>query len=679
MVVYPSAQGGAGSRGRERALLGAGWVLLSLLAASGAAWARSESAYVPVQELMWRTPRNGGAVEAAFGIGSASVLARLRQGVRPAQAAVLFASYENPWGGAGGLLAVAKQIWAPLAAASATAWRLSPLHAGLRGAAAAPVEGEGLGFTTAFAGRPVPTRLVLRLDRDGRPWHLLHTDWAFFKAGGGAGGTNPYSYRSELPWEADGPQSKLLRDALFFCQAVAALLTRALRVDPATLPDIGTNRLLAESLRALQGAAGGVVLHANDWQTAAAVLTLGEAQLHPRAAGEAPIIPRPLTQVLTLHNLFDHYLPAEVLAQVSGRCGPEHWPALGADGTPRAGTRETVLSRMLPLLPTPPSMVSVGYAQEIVEGDPLARVFGGHLREMLQVTGLTGIPNGNFMEAARPFPPAAEEAARRGEFAPILAAKRARRAELLALLDPSDPATIIDPRAVGGLDRPRALAPEVPIFFFFGRFDAAQKGFDVIARAIEQLERKGVDARYVFSPAVDDRNGVYWKDLEGLTARVPGKVLIFPFRMERGYLELMRGATAAVMASNYEPFGAATEPLLSGTPVVARLTGGLVDQVPDAVGWTYREAAPGTPDEQVAAWRRILDAPTPAQRMDEPLYRALVDALADAMTAAGRVYRDQPDRYGALLAAGHEHAQTFNWQRPVAAYQLLYSAAARGD
>jgi hypothetical protein len=67
--------------------------------------------------------------------------------------------------------------------------------------------------------------------------------------------------------------------------------------------------------------------------------------------------------------------------------------------------------------------------------------------------------------------------------------------------------------------------------------------------------------------------------LKALAEERAGDVKVFPFRMARGFLELMRGSTYLVMASLYEPFGAATEGYAKGTPVVARATGGLVQQV----------------------------------------------------------------------------------------------------
>ena len=87
--------------------------------------------------------------------------------------------------------------------------------------------------------------------------------------------------------------------------------------------------------------------------------------------------------------------------------------------------------------------------------------------------------------------------------------------------------------------------------------------------------------------------------------------MIYPFRMEAGYQELMAGATYVVMPSLYEPFGAATEPYLAGTPVVARATGGLTDQVTDiaanpdrATGFLYREQIPASVDV-AENWQRI--------------------------------------------------------------------------
>ena len=59
----------------------------------------------------------------------------------------------------------------------------------------------------------------------------------------------------------------------------------------------------------------------------------------------------------------------------------------------------------------------------------------------------------------------------------------------------------------------------------------------------------------------------------------------------KGYFELQSGSTFGVMPSIYEPFGSAIEFLTRGTPVVARKTGGLVNQVTNGTNkLMYRES-----------------------------------------------------------------------------------------
>ena len=116
-----------------------------------------------------------------------------------------------------------------------------------------------------------------------------------------------------------------------------------------------------------------------------------------------------------------------------------------------------------------------------------------------------------------------------------------------------------------------------PIFLFFGRDDPRQKGYDVAAAAIEKIP-KG-KAKYIFTPIPGDEGLEGLAFLKRLARKRPGEVKVFPFRMERGYMELQKGASFLVMCSLYEPFGGATEGYVVGTPVVARATGGLVQQV----------------------------------------------------------------------------------------------------
>jgi glycogen synthase len=132
------------------------------------------------------------------------------------------------------------------------------------------------------------------------------------------------------------------------------------------------------------------------------------------------------------------------------------------------------------------------------------------------------------------------------------------------------------------------------------------------------------------------------------------------------------------MPSLYEPFGGATEPYLAGTPVVARATGGLRQQVIDidadpqhGTGLLYREEIrDGTAD-----WPAIQAAATPLERMRVPVYGAMVAALAAALTRAADLYRAEPMLYARMLALGYEQAESYSWNRTAAEYQRIYEMA----
>jgi glycogen synthase len=149
-------------------------------------------------------------------------------------------------------------------------------------------------------------------------------------------------------------------------------------------------------------------------------------------------------------------------------------------------------------------------------------------------------------------------------------------------------------------------------------------------------------------------------------------------------MQLMAGATYCVMPSLHEPFGAATEPYLSGTPVVAAATGGLTQQVIDhgrqpqrATGFLFGHAYPSSAVEQGEQWRQILDAPNPASRMYSGLYASLVNGLTSALREAIDVYRNRPSDYGRMLARLYDQAVQFTWEKAAAEYTALYDHASK--
>ena len=581
-------------------------------------------------------------------------------GLRPSRGprTVAFLSYENRWARSGGIAAIATMLPAELAAAGETVMRLSPLHAGLR-TAPAPADLESLGeCAVAFDGveRPVS---VFRATEGGREW-ILFGAAGFFDANGGAGGADPYIFGAETRQDRDGDGSRLLRDGLFAAKAIPAVLG-----------------LLSSSGRVGRN----LIVHAQDWELAGVALTIKEAQLGGPLDGIAASV------LLTLHNPYDHLLSDDVLAAITDRTARRNWPLV------HAGNR-TMLARMIPLFDGPISTVSRRFAQELTT-DPLQTVhFAAHYREILSGQAVIGIDNGLFATLPGPDPEleAAIVGALGGRAEALLALKLAARWKALGRLGdylarlnatPSQDEPVFG-TLDGGKGRPLAELPDdVPLLLMTGRLDPGQKGFDVFAAAIDSLpEGRG---RYVISPlspmSSDPDTRMQLDYFEELAERRRGEVVVLPFRISDIYLDLIRGVTWSVWPSLYEPFGGVTEPYVLMTPVIARATGGLVQQVVDfgiapgdATGILYRESVPTTRAWQEVQQRAMQGALDPAVRATTPLFRAQAEALRDAILAAADLYRDHPADYGRLLANLPAMCRVLDWGRSVGEYRAWYDS-----
>ncbi|MFP4395935.1 MAG: glycogen/starch synthase [Anaerolineales bacterium] len=460
---------------------------------------------------------------------------------------------------------------------------------------------------------------------------------AFFNAP--CDGSNPPSAAAPCnPYLNPAHPERLLQDALFFCAAVSKALVAL-------------------------GHTSDLFVCLQDWQTASAALTI------KKEPGIASAV-----CTLTMHNPYDHPLSDEELAQIFWRTveGP------------------TVLTKMIPFTDGPLCTVSENFAAELT-GDPLhTRVYAPHLQALLQERGVVGIDNGLF--SPLDFPGEAIAAAQRGEVAPIIEEKARRREELIEVLHAYQPEA-----AWGALADLESF--DGPFFLCFGRDDPRQKGYDVVAAAIRQLPPGR--AKFIFTPIPGDEGLAGLGFLQALAEERAGDVKVFPFRMARGFLELMRGSTYLVMASLYEPFGAATEGYAKGTPVVARATGGLVQQVapyPSGVmGRTVRRiadryhargAAPTgflfrEPDlvweDILAGWEHIVaceydPGDRVAERAGVPLFDALVCEAAWAFQDATDLYMEDRRAYAEMIAAGAEMLRQFSWDRAVRSYQRIFNA-----
>jgi glycogen synthase len=443
----------------------------------------------------------------------------------------------------------------------------------------------------------------------------------------------------EDPYHYSDPINLLL-DSLVFCAAV-----------PQACAGLGLTK--------------NILFHAHDWEAAAVALT-SKLALISGAMDSAKT-------VLTLHNSYDSPLPRRTMHRFFGKFT----------------SAQTVLQAFIPLMNGPLSTVSTPFAHEL-RNDPLQRgYFTNHLLDVFSRNPPIGIENGAFGggDAASPVP-------RFDSVGSVLSRKEKWHAEFRDVLSSYRDGKIIGDLDFSGKDN------NVPVFFLSGRLDSMQKGFDTVFWAFQRLRRGS--AKLLFSPNVGAGPGAAGgSDLDffiTMAKQCKGDISIWPLRIpQREYESLLRGAGFLVMPSFYEPFGAATEGLLAGTPVVARATGGLWIQtdpydaidVPQfygsvlshitsfsrkaATGILYREQYPETLSEE--NWTRIFELPL-SERITSPLYEAIVQAAYKALRSALSLYHDKT-AYATLISNGFSSLPAFDWKFAVAKYRKVYDAASR--
>ena len=605
----------------------------------------------------WKRDRT--SLAAFFTADEIAILDRRRATAGPRT--IAFLSYENRWAKSGGIAAIATMLPGELDAVGERVVRLSPRHTALK-TAPADANLEPVGKSKVVFGGVEHTVTVHRALEGGREWYLFGAD-GFFDADGGVGREDPYVFSDETHAERDGDRSKLLRDSLFAARAIPGVL--------ATLARAG---LIERNL----------IVHAQDWEMAAVALTVKDALLDGSFDGMSASV------VLTLHNPYDHRLSNDLLRQITDRIGAAHWPRA-------AETDSTMLARMIPLCDAPISTVSRRFAQEFTT-DPLQTAhFAAHYLEILTRQGVIGIDNGLFaaMPGREEALETAIESAREGRTGAILDVKLAARRRALAGLQEylarsraaPNPAEPIYGTLDGGDGRPLTELPDdVPVFLMTGRLDPGQKGFDVFAAAIDGLPA-GL-GRFILSPlsplAHDTDSRLNLSYLARLADRHSGEVVVMPFRLAGIYADLVKGVTWSVWPSLYEPFGGVTEPYVWLTPVIARATGGLVQQVidygispADATGILYRESVPASRDWQAAEQKAMQQAIDPVRRAETPLAGAQARALRESIVAAAGLYRDRRSDYGRLLANLPAMCRILDWARSVRDYRAWYDAASR--
>ena len=453
------------------------------------------------------------------------------------------------------------------------------------------------------------------------------------------------------PYINPGDPDQLLEDSLFFCSAVPV------------------------ALRALDMSSD-MVLHLQDWESASVAQTAKlDSNFGPHAC------------LLTLHNPYDRGLDKTAARLISASNLPG----------------ETILTKMIPLVDGPLSTVSENFARELTNEFLHTDVFADHLQELFREKSIIGVDNGLFGELSFPFSQDALTRAEAGDFSLIRDEKKERRIRLGEVigncLDGLEP----DQQVWGdGID---LSDPNLPVFFFLGRDDPRQKGYDVAAAAISSIP-KGL-ARYVFTPMPGDEGFEGLRFLKRLAEERPGEVIVFPFRVDfEAFTALQKGSSFMVMCSLYEPFGGATEAYLAGMPVVARATGGLIQQVfpldktslpascskivdkyhgSDSMptGFLFRE-----PDlaSEIDDWQKMVDCAyldqTPVgDRLDDRrkigLFNEMSRAAGSALRDAIALYADNQDAYAEMIYHGYKMLSRFSWDRAIKSYRKLYDGICR--
>ncbi|MFQ5570195.1 MAG: glycogen/starch synthase, partial [Rhodothermales bacterium] len=528
-----------------------------------------------------------------------------------------------------------------------------------------------LSFCFAVRGRPHRVEVTEVTGASGVTTFLLAAEH-FFTAP-----RNPYMTpcdptRPLDPYRNPNNPARLTEDALFFCTAV-----------PIALAELRKEKALPSS---------SLILHLQDWETACVAPALRQVPTAPAFSS--------IRCVLTLHNPYDRYL------------SPAESPVV-ADLITHLGLRsDNVLAQTLPLVGKTLSTVSRNFAEEL-RRDPLhTHVFAPHLQKPLAQKTLVGIDNGLFGTKTFPFSRKARRDAEKtpSDFRTLQQEKRQRRLALADALDAEhrDPAAT---KEQAGESETWGAAleltdPAMPVFLIPGRDDPRQKGFDVVAEAIRHIPTGR--ARYVFTPMPGDEGLVGLRFLQDLAEERPGEVKVFPFRLPpETFRALQRGSSFMVMASLYEPFGAATEAYLAGMPVVARATGGLAQQVAPyrkdrylslhgqwlaaryhhrdqkPTGFLFREHALRSHDE-VQGWRHIAacgywhqnpKGDRIADRTGTLLFDAMVKSAAQALQDAIDLYSSDQRGYAEMIYNGFRLLERFSWKRTIRHYRrLLYTS-----
>jgi glycogen synthase len=434
---------------------------------------------------------------------------------------------------------------------------------------------------------------------------------------------DPYLYVDN---DAMGNQRALQESALFFCRAV-----------PAALAALGRTE--------------NIVLHLQEWQTALLSLTAKDAMLEGLLES--------CGTVQTIHNPYDSFVSKPDLKRLTANRQRQ----ARIDRLPGNGL--TAFEVGLLLVDAPVATVSENFAIELTEDILQTEHFAPHLKGILRSAPVVGINNGPFIDFSANYP--AREKHTLDEIAGI---KYEMRSALLKILDTYNPAERFGELTFRG-GSILNLPDDVPIVAMSGRLDPFQKGYDILLQALERFAIDEIKAVLTPMPLKNSDLDFF----HDVASKCRGNVTVFPMRMDKGYMELQSGATFGIMPSIYEPFGAAIEYMVNGTPNIARSTGGLVDQVVlGENGFRFRERWDLYDLHRI---RDFIAASDSVQwRKTNQWALDMADTLYKTLKEAATLYRHRRNDYHAMILRGFAKAQTFSWAKNAAEYLDLFEKIA---
>lgn len=513
-----------------------------------------------------------------------------------------FCSMENRDARSGGLAAVQKNMPSD---------SISPFHSRIMDRAR--VSSTGIEYSVEWGNDRVRVEILQSESPNGDGFRELYIGApGFFEAENP--NSDPYVHSDSARRD-----EFLLRDAMFFSKAV-----------PAALSKLGFTK--------------NIVLHLNEWQTALMSLTAKDAMLNGTLES--------IGTIQTMHNPFDSPVRVEDLEklvstpEMRGRITSksDFWNAYSA---------MTAYGIGLGLVDAPITTVSDSFAVEFTDDPIHTEYFAPHLQGFLS-KGVIGVNNGPFVPFSNQFPERGNHPIK--EVAEI---KLRNRNNLLEILEDYGPDERFGNLTYGGA--PITFLPDdVPIFMMTGRLDPSQKGFDILLRALGKFEKGEV--KTILTPLAVNKSDLDF--FHQVAEELDGDLTVFPIRMEEGYMELQTGSTFGVMSSIYEAFGAAIEYMVNGTPVVARATGGLRNQVVHGSnGFLYLERAENYTLENIRSF--FGHSSEVGKREGNEWSGDMVEALYQSLRIATNLYKNEDSReeYYKMILNGFKKAGEFEWKK----------------